>query len=213
MNYAAFRKSVLDKLTINKKVSNVCFSYLLFLMSVARKHSLEEAANFSGKNKSQFSRFLKNHSSLSETNLNNLSKKQSKILFKKCKRLQKGSLPWRVAIIVDATIQNRSSIHTENSQKFNHGNGYVIGHQWTNIVLIINEIIIPLMPIPFYSKNYCKKNKIKYKTEHEVVIEYFEQLNLYEYIGYHSPEEVVVLADSGYDDKRIENVIKDKKWH
>jgi hypothetical protein len=34
---------------------------------------------------------------------------------------------------MDSTLlQNRSSLHPENSKKFNHGNGFVIGHQWTN---------------------------------------------------------------------------------
>ncbi len=37
-------------------------------------------------------------------------------------------------------------------------------------------------------------------------------LQLADYIGNHDPDEVVVLADSGYDDNRIEGAIVRKKW-
>ncbi len=123
------------------------FGYVLFIMISFRKHTLEEAAKCSGLNKAQFSRFLKNHHKDAVANLNHLSKKQAKKVAKFCKGLAKGVLPWQIAVIIDATIQNRSSLHTDNSQKFNHGCEYVIGHQWTNILLLINEIIIPLPPI------------------------------------------------------------------
>jgi len=142
--------------------------------------------------------------------LDELSKKQAR-QFKGIIENLKG-LPWKVAIIIDATNQNRSSMHPENSQRFNHGKGFVIGHQWTNIVLFFNGLIIPLVPIPFYSKNYCKQKDIVYRTANEVLVEYITDLNLVEIIGAHSPEEIVVLADSGYDDQKIENIILRKKW-
>ena len=34
-----------------------------------------------------------------------------------------------------------------------------------------------------------------------------------DYIGEHHPKHVIVLADSGYDDRKIENAIRNKKWH
>jgi hypothetical protein len=40
-----------------------------------------------------------------------------------------------------------------------------------------------------------------------------EQLNLADYIGAYDPREVVVLTDSGYDNKKIQNAIADKHWH
>ena len=46
-----------------------------------------------------------------------------------------------------------------------------------------------------------------------VVIEYINNLELADYIGNHNPKEILVLADSGYDDKRIENAIVKKKWN
>src|SRR5256885_4909486 len=54
--------------------------------------------------------------------------------------------------IFDSTLQHRASLHPENAKTFNHGKGYVIGHQWTNIVLVLGDMLIPLPPIPFYSK-------------------------------------------------------------
>src|SRR5216684_6229105 len=69
-----------------------------------------------------------------------------------------------------STIQHRASVHPENAKTFNHGKGFVIGHQWTNIVLLLHDSLIPLPPIPFYSKRYCQKNNMQYQTEHELVI-------------------------------------------
>jgi hypothetical protein len=181
-------------------------------MVSTRKHSLDEAARFSGMNKSQFSRFLKNHSALAVYNLHVLSKKQANQFSKVLNCLGKGSVPWRIGLIIDSTIQNRSTLHTANAKRFNHGKGFVIGHQWTNIVLVINDMLIALQPIPFYSRNYCRKNKLEYKTENESVVEYITNLKLEDYIGPYDPKDVIVLADSGYDDKKIENAIARKKW-
>jgi hypothetical protein len=126
--------------------------------------------------------------------------------------LGQNSLLWNIAIIVDATFLGRSSRHTENAKKFNHGKGYVIGHQLTNIVLMINDKVIPLPPIAFYTKKYCKQNGIEYQTENTRVAQYLSQLSLEEYIGAHAPEKVVVLADSGYDDQKIQKAIAAKNW-
>jgi hypothetical protein len=70
-----------------------------------------------------------------------------------------------------------------------------------------------LPPIPFYSKSYCRKHRIKYQTENALVVEYIDNLSMNDYIGEHHPKHVVVLADSGYDDRKIENAIVNKKWH
>jgi len=212
MNFRILKKWVLNRIQVNNRLKDVCIWYLLFLMVSTRKHSLDEAGRFSEMNKSQFSRFLKNHSGLAVYNLHVLSKKQANQFSKILNCLGKGSVPWRIAILIDSTIQNRSTLHTDNAKKFNHGKGFVIGHQWTNIVLVINDMLIPLQPIPFYSKNYCGKNKLQYKTENESVVEYISNLKLEDYTGPYDPKDVIVLADSGYDDKKIENAIAKKKW-
>jgi hypothetical protein len=118
-----------------------------------------------------------------------------------------------VAILIDSTLQPRASLQPENAKKFNHGKGYVIGHQWTNIVLIINGVLIPLPPIPYYSKRYCLEHDLDYRTEHELVVDYIDHLHLEDYIGSYHPRDVIVLADSGYDDKKIENAIMNQQWN
>jgi hypothetical protein len=79
-------------------------------------------------------------------------------------------------------------------------------------VLFFNDILIPLPPIAFKTKAYCRKNKLRYRTEHENVVEYIQNLNLNDYFGPHDPQTVVVLADSGYDSKDIESAIQAKQW-
>jgi hypothetical protein len=196
---------------VRRRLANICTSYLLFLMVVTTKHSLEEAARFSGRHKSQFSKMLKAHSRVAVSTLESLSKKQAKQVSKARQKLKE--LPWTIAIIVDSTLQRRASLHPENAKTFNHGHGFVVGHQWTNIVLLLNDLLIPLRPIPFYSQRYCRDHKLKYRTEHDLVVEYIQTLQLEEYIGSYDPREVVVLTDSGYDNKKIQNAIAAKPWH
>ena len=196
---------------VRLRLENVCTSYLLFLMVATRKHSLEEAARFSGLHKSQFSKMLKAHSKVAVYTLENLSKKQAKQMAKARHKLHE--LPWHIAIVVDSTLQHRASLHPENAKTFNHGQGFVVGHQWTNIVLLLNDLLIPLRPIPFYSQRYCRDRKLEYRTEHDLVVEYIQKLQLEEYIGSYDPREVVVLTDSGYDNKKIQNAIAAKHWH
>ena len=199
------------RIAVRNRLKQVCVSYLLFLMVVTQKHSLEEAARFSGLNKAQFSRLLKTHTNVAVYTLQALSKKQAKQLAQALQALQ--GLPWKIAILIDSTLQHRASLHPENTKKFNHGKGFVIGHQWTHIVLIINGILIPLSPIPYYSERYCREHGLDYQTEHELVVDYLNTLDLEDYIGAYTPRDVVVLTDSGYDDKKIENTIVNKHWN
>jgi Transposase DDE domain len=196
---------------VRLRLENVCTSYLLFLMVVTTKHSLEEAARFSGLHKSQFSKMLKAHSNGAVYRLESLSTKQAKQVAKA--RHKWKELPWNIAIVVDSTLQRRASLHPENAKTFNHGHGFVVGHQWTNIVLLLNDMLIPLRPIPFYSQRYCRNRKLEYRTEHDLVVEYIPKLQLEEYIGSYDPREVVVLTDSGYANKKIQNAIAAKQWH
>jgi len=212
MNYSKFSNWILRQINTLKLQNPAITIYLIFLMASSRKHTLTAAARFSGSSKSRFHYLLKEHSETAVYALSELSKKQARQFSKINTGLSTGNLPWNIAISVDATIQKRSSLHTENSKRFNHGKGFVVGHQWTNIVLHINDKVIPLPPIHFYTRKYCKQNKIKYKTENTRVAEYLSQLSLEEYIGPYAPEKVVVLADSGYDDQKIQKAIAGKKW-
>jgi hypothetical protein len=155
---------------------------------------------------------LKNHSGLAVYNLNQLSKRQARQFSGSIDLLKNGALPWRIGLLIDATGHTRSTRHTDNAQRLNHGKGFFIGHQWTNIALFINDMLIPLPPIPFHTRRYCRKNALPYRTENQAVIQYLERLDLEQYIGPHNPREVVVLADSGYDDRRIQRTIDNKNW-
>ncbi|MDA3898680.1 MAG: transposase [Desulfobacteraceae bacterium] len=212
MNYSKFSNWISKQIKTSKRLNPVITAYLIFLMASSRTHTLTAAARFSDSSKSRFHYLLKGNSEVAVYALNELSKKQARQFAKINKGLSAGNLPWNIAISVDATIQNRSSLHTQNSKRFNHGKGFVVGHQWTNIVLHINDKVIPLPPIPFYTKKYCKQIGAEYQTENTRVAEYLSQLSLEEYIGSHAPEKVVVLADSGYDDQKIQKAIAGKKW-
>src|SRR4030043_2058604 len=103
MNFNKYKNYLLKQICIKNRLKDVCVTYLLFLMVAIGKHSLEEAAKFGGINKSQFSKFLKNHSELAVYTLDDLSKKQAKLFAKVLKYLN--GLPWKVVIIIDSTLQ------------------------------------------------------------------------------------------------------------
>jgi Transposase DDE domain len=199
------------QIAVRQRLARVCTSYLLFLLVVTTKHSLQEAARFSGLHPSLFSKMLQAHSKVAIMTLESLSKTQARQFAKTLERLN--GLPWKIVIIIDSTLQHRASLHPENAKTFNHGKGYVLGHQWTNIVLLLGDMLIPLRPIPFYSKRYCQTHGLAYQSEHERVVAYLRTLDLEDYIGAYDRREVLVLADSGYDDKKIEKAIADKRWN
>jgi hypothetical protein len=199
------------RIAVRQRLERICTSYLLFLMVVTTKHSLQEAARFSGLHPSLFSKLLQSHSKVAITTLEKLSKTQSRQFAKALQR--RDGLPWKIVILIDSTLQHRASLHPENTKTFNHGKGYVIGHQWTNIVLLLGDMLIPLRPIPFYSKRYCQAHDLAYHSEHERVVDYLRTLDLEDYIGAYERREVLVLADSGYDDKKIEKAIADQRWN
>ncbi len=58
-------------------------------------------------------------------------------------------------------------------------------------------MLIPLRPIPFYSKRYCQTHGLAYQSEHERVVAYLRTLDLEDYLGSYDRREVLVLADSG----------------
>ena len=80
-------------------------------------------------------------------------------------------------------------------------------------MLILHDLLIPLRPIPFYHQRYSPDHGLAYSIDIDLVVEYLQALNLADYIGAYDPREVVVLTDSGYDNKKIQNAIADKHWH
>ena len=202
---------LLQFLDIPNRKFEIAMWYLVSLMLPADKHSQQNAAMISGKENSLFSKFLSGSLDASTVGLNRTGKRKIKKLMKTRKPIVAG-VPWKISILIDATLHERSSRHIENSQKFNHGKGWITGHQWTNIVILINDVVVPLPPIPFYTKDECKKRNIKYRTEIQKLSSYFRTLGLTDIIGVHKKEEVVVLMDSGYDAKELQNVIIKRGW-
>jgi hypothetical protein len=198
-------------IAVRWRLERICTGYLLFLMVATTKHSLTEAARFSGLHPSLFAKLLHAHAQVGITTLNQLSKRQARQFAKALPRVH--GLPWKIVILIDSTLQHRASLHPENAKTFNHGKGYVIGHQWTNIVLVLGNMLIPLPPIPFYSKRHCQTHHLAYQSEHARVVAYLRTLDLEDYIGVYDRREVLVLADSGYDNKKIEQAIAGKGWH
>ena len=211
MNDCTF--SIVHRLqNIPARLSNVVRWYVFSLMIETQKHTLIQAQEISGLNRRQFSRLLDDNSDLAERTLLELVSQNGKPEYKKKKILVKGT-PWTIAIIIDSTLHPQSALHIQNSQRHNHGAGFVIGHQWTNILIVVGDQALPLPPIPFYSKNECKRRGIEYRTEHEVLQEYQQSLQLSKYVGSHDPHEVVVLADSGYDNKKQQStILQDLGW-
>ena len=198
-------------LQIPERLHFTVTAYLLALMLDGPKKTLSHAAMISGIHKSQFSRLLSDHADLAFLSLKALAAEAGKLAGIGREPFFPGA-KWSIAIIVDATLHPRSSLHVRNVQRFNHGQGFVIGHQWTNIVIFVNGQLIPLPPIPFWSKNECKRRNVAYPTEHDRLAEYLEDLKLSQYVGLYSADEVVVLTDSGYDNKMLQRLIIDLGW-
>src|SRR5712691_11694921 len=72
---------------------------------------------------------------------------------------------------------------------------------------------MPLRPIPFDSKRYGQTHALTYQSEHARVVTYLRTLALEDSLGSYDRREVLVLADSGYDKKKIENTIAANGWH
>src|SRR2546429_4343939 len=121
-------------ITVRQRLERMCTSSLLFLMVATTKHSLTEAARFSGLHPSLFSKLLQSHTQVAITALDHLSKTQARQFAKALPRIH--GLPWKIVILIDATLQHRASLHPDNTQTFNHGKGHAIGHQWTNVILV-----------------------------------------------------------------------------
>lgn len=193
------------------RYQKVVSSYLISLMISAPKHTLTNASIIGGLHKSQYSRLLSGHPELAKESLKELSQAVALEESISLTPLSPGS-PWHAAIVIDSTLHGRSTMHTDNAQKFNHGDGFVVGHQWTNIVLLLNDRLIPLPPIEFLSIKKCKSLGIEYRTEHEKIEDYLGSLSLEEWIGACPASKVVVLMDSGYDNSNLQRLITIRGW-
>ena len=65
-------------ITVRRRLERICTGYMLFLMVATTKHSLTEAARFSGLPPSLFSKLLHAHAQVAITTLDQLSKRQAR---------------------------------------------------------------------------------------------------------------------------------------
>ena len=107
MNYSQFLTWIDRRLKIVGRLKNVAIIYLVFLMISVRKHSQQAAGEFSNSSKSRFSKFLKNHSAFAVVKLGELSKRQARQFGKNIRFLADEKLPWKIGILIDATLQKR----------------------------------------------------------------------------------------------------------
>ena len=198
-------------LKIPSRLKEVGIEYVTSLMQDVGKRSLTAASRQSGLNVSQFSRFLSGHQALAFENLNRLARRRLSRLLPARRSLVKGT-PWRIALIIDATLHERSSRHLDNAQRFNHGQGWVIGHQWTNVILVINGEVVPLPPIAFLTEEKCIELGQEYKTESERILEFLSVCNWKDLLPGVDPSEIVVLSDSGYDNKALQRFFLEQGW-
>ena len=108
-------------IAVRQRLERVCTSYLLVLMVATTKHSLKEAARFSGLHPSLFAKLLHAHAQVAITTLDQLSKRQARQFAKTLHRVH--GLPWQIVILIDSTLQHRASRHPENATTFHHGHG------------------------------------------------------------------------------------------
>lgn len=115
-------------------------------------------------------------------------------------------------LLFDGTCMQRGgNTQVENALKYRekkvHGKGKrsTKSHNFTMGLLILpNGMRIPMPRYTYYSKNYCRKHKMKYYTQHEyacMLIEYCRGLVPKE-------GEFVVVADGFYDSKIIFDTCK-----
>ena len=198
-------------LELPSRLENVIQFYLLHLLLGGARRTLQGASDLSGLDSSQFSRLLSGHHSLALDELNRQCRRRLKSLLKNRKALVPGS-PWNIALIIDATLHERSSRNSDNAQRFNHGQGWIVGHQWTNLILVINGQRVPLPPIPFLTEEKCKELGQEYKTEPTRIIEFLTNFDWKNFLPGVRAEEILVLSDSGYDNKVLQRFILSQGW-
>jgi len=180
-------------------------------MVATTTHSRTEAARFSALPPSLLATLLHAHAQVAITTLAHLSQRQAQQFAKALHRVH--GLPWKIVSLLDSTRQHRASLHPENAKTFNHGKGSGIGPQGPNIVLVLGDLRLPLPPMPFSRQRYGQTPHLAYHSAPARVVTYLRTRALEDEIGADDRREVLVLAASGYDTKKIDKAIADKGWH
>lgn len=209
-----FLSQVKKRLSIPKRLQEVVAWYLQSLTLNSRKHTQSFASQISGRHKAQFSRLLSRHRALALRTLERLSQQESKrVCQEKLRPVIPGS-PWKVAIIIDSTLHVRSSdrVHNATMMTSSVHRGFIDGHRWTNIVLMVNDRLIPLPPIPHYTRAECRARGEPYKTEIDRIAEFLKTFQIWEWIGFIDPSEIVVIADGAYEARQFHRAVRLRRW-
>jgi hypothetical protein len=191
-----------------RRLERVCTSARLFLMVVTTPPALAEAARFSGRPTSPCSKLVKAQSPVAVSTLESLSKNHAQHVATVRQKWQE--LPWHLALGVERTLHQRASLHPATAKTFQHGQGWVVGHPWTHIVLRLHALLMPRRPIPFSRQRYGRAHGLAYGTEQDLVVDDLQTVTLADESGSSDPREVVVVTARGDDQKKLPPAIADQ---
>ena len=134
------------RLGVRRRLARLCTGSLLCVMVVTTTHAREEAARFSKRHQSPCAKMVQAQSPVAVSPLESLAKQQAPHVAQA--RHTVPERPWHRAMRVESTLHHRASLHPENAQTFQHGQGGVVGHPGTQSVVILNDLLMPLRPIP-----------------------------------------------------------------
>lgn len=121
---------------VPKRLENIVCQYIMFLMLKSTKHDLRTASRVFVTHESNDSRMLsgvKTHQ-VAGSCLNRAIRR----------RIRKIKPSDEIFLAIDATFTHRTGKKIQNKRNFRHGAQYFEGHQFTNLVLIVNGDVIPL---------------------------------------------------------------------
>lgn len=185
---------------VEKRRVAVVSGYIFFLSLIVKRHSYRAAGDVTGIHESRFCALLNDPETpeMSRQILNRAARRR----LKRIKRRGK------ITFIIDATIKGRRSRHVENTRKHHNGSGFSLGHKFVNFTVFEGDEVLPLASIPTFTKKYARENKIKYRTEIEIVTEWIENLAKEELFSAAELRSAIFLLDSGYDAKCIQKAIR-----
>lgn len=119
----------------------------------------------------------------------------------------------KIEIIIDSTLIERFGKNVENTKIRRKSKGFINGHMFINFIVRIDDHIIPLSSMPHYTKKYCRKNNLKYRTENQIVLEWIEAFKQHEWFKGHKMSNVTFILDAGYDVIKIQKAIRKMGAH
>ncbi len=199
------------RLAGRQRLARMCPRYRLFLRVVTTQPALEEAARLSGLHPSRLSPRVPSHAPVATTTRERLANPPAR----QCAttRARRTGLPWTRLILIDSPRPPRARLHPAKAQTFHHGQGAVIGHPWTHIVVLLGDRRLPLQPMPFARQRSGQTPGLAAHSAPERVVASRRPLDLEDSLGADAPRAVLGLAESGSDNKKSEQAIAANGGH